>query len=241
MIGCPNFMRKNILEVMMKAKIHTIYRTQDGQKVPGVTTIIGILAKPALIHWSWKLGTQGIDYRKFRDEKANVGKLAHLMIMDYLKGDKTDTSEYSQKEIEQAENSMLSFLEWEKGHKLEPILIEEPLVSEHYKYGGTPDFIGNLHKGINGMGCIDIIDFKTGSGIYDEYIIQLSAYKHLFMETNIDILGEGIIKTRILRIPRSKDEAFEERLVSERELEIGWEIFKHCLQIYTLRKQWKAK
>ncbi len=226
---------------MGKMKAHIRYKDSQGIHVPGVSTITGILAKPALIHWSWKLGMQGIDYRKFRDEKAEAGTLGHIFIMNYLKKLETDTSEYSQKVIDMAENSFMSFLEWEKGYKIEPILIEKPLISEYYKYGGTPDFIGNLHRGIDGMGCIDIIDFKTGSGIYDEYIIQLSAYKYLFMETNIDILGEGIIKVRILRIPRSEDEAFEERLVSERELEIGWEIFKHCLQIYTLRKQWKAK
>lgn len=223
---------------MSKTKAHIRYKDSQGNILPGVTTIIAELGwnKQALIKWANNLGLKGMDSSKFRDEKANVGKLAHLMIMNYLKGDKTDTSEYSQKEIEQAENSFLSFLEWEKGHKLgyglEIMRIEEPIISEKYHYGGTPDFYGYIN------GDLELIDFKTGSGIYDEYIIQVSSYYYLIEEQhNFD----EKMKARILRIPRSEDEAFEERLVSERELEIGWDIFWHCLEIYRLRKQWKTK
>lgn len=35
-------------------KVHTKYISKDGEQVPGVTTILGILSKPALIHWSWE-------------------------------------------------------------------------------------------------------------------------------------------------------------------------------------------
>ena len=49
-----------------KSKIHTVYKTKDGIRVPGVTTILGELAKPALIHWAWDLGIKNIDYRVHR-------------------------------------------------------------------------------------------------------------------------------------------------------------------------------
>jgi len=216
-----------------KIKAHIRYKDSKGNICPGVTTITGILAKPALIHWSWKLGIQGIDYRKFRDEKADAGTLGHIFIMNYLKGLKTDTSEYSRKVINMAENSFLSFLEWEKGHKLEPILVEEPLVSEDCKYGGTPDYFGLVND------VPELIDFKTGSGIYDEYFIQISAYKNLIIDSSeADTLPKNC---RILLIPRSEDESFEERLISRRELNIGWDIFKHCLSVYNLRKEWKKQ
>ena len=88
--------------IIMKDKIHTVYKLKNGKKVSGTTTVIGILAKPALIHWAWDLGTKGIDYRKFRDDKADIGTLAHYLIMCHLKGEQPDTSDYSKKQIDQA-------------------------------------------------------------------------------------------------------------------------------------------
>ncbi len=41
-----------------------IYRTADGTQVPGVTTVLGSSLgwkTPGLIHWAWKLGTEGKD------------------------------------------------------------------------------------------------------------------------------------------------------------------------------------
>ena len=216
---------------MSKSKAHPRYRDSKNIILPGVSTIIGILAKPALIHWSWNLGMQGIDYRKFRDEKADAGILGHLYIMNHLRKKGTDTSEYSKKVINMAENSFLSFLEWEKEHKLEPILIEEPLVSEDWGFGGTPDYFGFVN------GNPELIDFKTGSGIYEEAFYQTSAYRQLVIDS--DKTNELPDKVRILRIPRSNDEAFEERLLSGKELKVAWNIFLNCLTIYKLKKELK--
>jgi len=209
----------------MKDKIHTVYKLKNGKKVPGVTTIISILAKPALIHWAWDLGTKGVDYRKFRDDKADIGSLAHYLIMCYLKKETPDTSDYSKKQIDQAENCIISFFEWKKMHSFEPILIESPLVSEKYKFGGTPDLLAK----INGEYCL--IDFKTGKGIYvNDMFPQLAAYSHLLQENNYKITN-----SRILRIGREESEGFEERLIQD--IEPYWEIFKNCLSIYNIRKR----
>ena len=209
----------------MKDKIHTVYKLKNGKKVPGVTTIISILAKPALIHWAWDLGTKGVDYRKFRDDKADIGSLAHYLIMCYLKKETPDTSDYSRKQIDQAENCIISFFEWKKMHSFEPILIESPLISEKYKFGGTPDLLAK----INGEYCL--IDFKTGKGIYvNDMFPQLAAYSHLLQENNYKITN-----SRILRIGREESEGFEERLIQN--VEPYWEIFKNCLSIYNIRKR----
>ena len=32
-----------------KTKAHTVYKTADNKRVPGVTTILGVLNKPALV------------------------------------------------------------------------------------------------------------------------------------------------------------------------------------------------
>ena len=212
----------------MKTKVHTPYMLNSGARVPSVTTILNaVLAKPALIHWAWECGTRGEDYRKVRDIAADIGTLAHLMIMAHLKGIPVDLGEYSKETIDKAENSFLSYLDWEKGRKVEPIGVEVPLVSEVYGYGGTIDCFASLD------GQPTLIDFKTGKRIYPEMIYQVAAYRNLLLETGKQDMKPGC---RILRIPRSEDEDFEERILNETQLKLGWEIFLLCAGIYEKQK-----
>jgi len=211
----------------MKEKAHTIYKLSDGTKVPSVTTIISLLNKPALIPWANQLGLQGIDVVKYVDKLAEVGTLAHQMILDYFKKVKTDTSEYSQETIDKAENSFLSFLEWAKNKKIEPILVEQSVVSEEHGFGGTFDFYGIVDKRFT------LIDFKTGSGIYPEYSYQLAAYKTL-LEYDYETPYK-VKQAMILRIPRTEDEKFEIKVWTN--LDISWNIFLHLLEIYKLKKE----
>ena len=207
-----------------KARAHTIYKLPDGVRVPGVTTILGVLNKPALVKWANNLGLQGIDSSKYRDGMADIGTLAHQMILSYFKGEDTDTSEYSKSQIELAENCLLSFWEWEKGHNIKVIKAEVPLISEKYGYGGTIDCFCSLD------GIATLLDFKTGKAIYPEMFYQLAAYKQLLVEGN-HLVG----MTRILRIGRDEDEGFEERLVADTTKH--FELFKYCLAIYNLQKE----
>lgn len=221
-------MKKN-KENNSKVKSHIIYKLKDGIRVPGVTTVINsVLAKPALIHWAWDLGTKNIDYRKFRDDKADIGSLTHYFILCHLKNEEPNTDDYTANQIDRAENSLLSFFEWEQNYPLEPILIEIPLVSERYKFGGTPDILAK----INGDNCL--VDVKTGKAIYLEYLYQLAAYKLLLEEHNYKVDS-----ARILNIPRTEDESFLDKKVGN--LEKEKEIFLHCLAIYNLRKQKRGK
>ena len=211
-------------EVIKKAKAHTIYKV-NGKRVPGVTTILSVLNKPALVKWANNLGLQGIDSSKYRDEMADIGTLAHLMILNYFKGIETDTSDYSKTQIDLAENCLLSFWEWEKQHKIQVILAEGQLVSIIYGFGGTIDLYCLLD------GTPTLVDFKTGKAIYPEMFYQLAAYKYLLTESC------STLNCRILRIGRSEDEGFEERVVTDTSKQ--WEIFQHCLAIYNLKKEVK--
>ena len=64
----------------MTTKAHQQYRLKDGTIVPGVTTPLGILAKPGLVPWAWNLGREGLDYRKVSEKGMDIGSLAHMMI-----------------------------------------------------------------------------------------------------------------------------------------------------------------
>ena len=210
----------------MKSKAHQRYKLFDGTRVPGVTTITGQLDKPFLIKWANDLGLVGIDSAKFRDDKGDIGTLAHEMIVAHLSKREPDTSDYSKNQIDAAENSFLSYLEWEKQHKIEAIYTESPRVSELHLYGGTLDFYGLVD------GTPELIDFKTGKGIYPEFWFQVSAYGKL-------IIGEPIQRYRILNIPRTEDESFKEEVKTD--LSLHFEAFLKLLDFYYLNKQINRK
>jgi hypothetical protein len=216
-------------EINMKIKAHTRYKLADGSIVPGVTTITGSQLgwnKQALIAWANNIGLKGISASKYKDDKAEIGTLAHAMVTDWLQGLETDTSDYSKNQIEAAENSALSFFEWAKNKPIKPIVIEKPFISERYKFGGKPD----IYAQINGKR--ELIDLKTGSGIYEEMIIQVAAYENLMAEN-----GFEVDTVRILNIPRTEDEAFLERVIGKEQRKVAWKIFLHCLANYRLRKR----
>jgi len=210
-----------------KTKTHTQYKLQDGTVVPGVTTVLGVLAKPALIYWAWSLGCQKIDYRKYRDAAADVGTLAHAMIAAELGAEAPDLTPYSPETIDKAENAILSFYEWQKNRDIRPLLVECPLVSEEYRYGGTLDCLAVID------GIPTLLDIKTGKAIYPEMLYQLAAYRQLLLEN-----GYEIQQAMILRVGRDETEGFDTKKITD--FELYWEIFEACLRIYYAQKEIKG-
>ncbi len=205
------------------SRAHTVYKLKDGTRVCGVTTILSVLAKPQLIKWANNLGLQGIDSSKYTDAAARIGTLAHYMVQCHLTKEEPNFDEYSKDEIDQAENALISFFEWAKGHDIKPIFTEKALVSDIYGYGGTIDCYAEID------GKRGLIDFKTGKAIYSEMIIQLAAYKELLNEN-----GYPVDNVRIIRIGRTEDEGFDERVVTD--LRNHWWMFEHLLRVYELKK-----
>jgi len=204
-------------------RAHTRYRLADNTIVPGVTTITGILNKPALVKWANNLGLQGIDSSSFVDEKAKIGTLAHEMLMHYFRGTTPDLSDATPNQIELAENSVLSYYEWEKGHDVEPILVEQKFVSEKYRYGGALDLYAKVD------GTLSLVDFKTGKGIFKEMGIQLAGYKNLLEEN-----GHKVKNAIILNIGRGEDEAFQAKPFPT--LVPHWKTFRYLREVYDLMK-----
>lgn len=217
-------MAKQKDKLKQHSQAHTIYKNCDDVRVPGTTTIMSVLAKPALIKWANDLGLEGIEYTKYLDALSDVGTLAHKMVECYFTGEDVDYSNYSANVKEKAENCMKSFYAWTKSHKVEPIENEIQLVSEQFQYGGTIDCYCRINDEIY------LLDFKTGKALYNEQLIQLAAYMQLLNEN--DYL---CTKAKILRIGRSEGEGFEERELTN--FARYWQIFEACLKIYKLKKE----
>jgi len=83
-----------------KACQHTVYKSLDGEKVPGVTSILAdTIPKPALIPWANNLGLQGIKVKEYVDELALIGSLAHYLITCNLSKIEPNLDDYSANQI----------------------------------------------------------------------------------------------------------------------------------------------
>lgn len=158
----------------------TGYRTADGKRVPGVTTIIGKFKEAGgLIHWAWQLGMDGQDYRDVRDKAAGIGNIAHDLVEAHIRGTEMDLRQFDKDDLSKAENSFLAFLEWAEQTKLKAVETETSLISEQHRFGGTLDAM--LVGGKLALG-----DWKTSNSVYPEYLLQLAAYKILWEENRPD-------------------------------------------------------
>lgn len=218
---------------MAKVKAHTAYKNKDGVRLPSVTTIIGnqlAWNKNALIAWARREGMAGRDPNKVRDEAAESGTLTHHLVECHIKGVEPDTSDYSQNQIDKAENGYLAYLEWEK--LFDPVYIssEMKMVSEAHGFGGTCDLKGELN------GELTLFDWKTSKGLYPEMKIQMSAYREMDAEMNPE--QESIRHAHILRLDKDTG-MFEHHMITEKELDYGWTIFQHLLELHRLQRLWK--
>jgi hypothetical protein len=124
-----------------------------------------------------------------RDKAAEAGTLGHAFVEHELKGlPEPDLTGIPKDIIGRAEGCHLAFLEWRDRTKFKLIHSEIPLVSEKHRFGGCLDIGG-------GVTDLELIDLKTGKGIYWNYWTQLGGYGILWNETHPDnpIKGYNIL------------------------------------------------
>lgn len=160
------------------------------QTVPSVTTILGVLDKPALPRWaaksvaefaavnkdSWvNLPTDAaIDMLKgspwrTRDRAAEAGTNAHEYCEALLKGEVSIDSPFDPPGLGEAAKNLRGIL---KAAQPTPLSIEGTVWSHKYGYAGSFDGIHIID------GVVTLVDLKTSTGVYPDYSIQLAAYKY---------------------------------------------------------------
>jgi hypothetical protein len=211
----------------VKSSAHAYYLA-NGDRVPGVTTVIGDSLgwkTPGLVHWAWKLGMENKNYREVREEAANAGKLCHLMAQCDIQGKPMpDLMNYPPEIAMKARESFKAWLDWKAQTRLELIAAETPLVSEAHGYGGKPDAIAAW------TGEVQLLDWKSAKDLYPDTIVQVAAYKELWNECRPQT---PIKRCHVLRW--NEDGGFNHHSLSERQIIAGWRAFVHCLQLYKLK------
>lgn len=214
-----------------KAKQHTIYKLADGKRVPGCTTITGVMDKPALKKWANKLGLQGIEVDKYVDELAVIGTLAHYMIECHCKNEAPDLSDFTPNQVSLAENSYIKWMFWKDSVKFEPIHNELALVSEKHRFGGTLDIIGKVN------GKLTLVDIKTCKGIYGEHKTQVAGGYKILADENQKVIGGPIEDIVICRVGRNDEEGFESIQVSLTESALHQKRFLICRDLYSVNQE----
>jgi predicted RecB family nuclease len=165
--------------------------TFNGDPVPGVTSILKIIDKPALMGWAIKVtrdywldavNAGRTDYAKIHKESwnatkkiskdaADIGKQVHLYAEMFFK--KQPLPEIT---TDSAKRGVEGFHKWLEAHRVEVVASERMVYSKQHHFAGTCDFVAKVD------GVLAVGDIKTSSGIYDEYRLQTAAYQHALQE-----------------------------------------------------------
>lgn len=192
--------------------------TVNGEKKIGVTTALSVISKPALLQWAVNVAIDelkvnlkaGVAYdelqlantlesarlahKKKKEEAAGFGTLVHNWIEKYIKGQNPEP--LVNKTLNDA---VQTFLKWVEQNNVKFIASEKPVYSKKYDYCGTIDFICEID------GKKYIGDLKTSKGIYDEYSMQVAAYRYADEEES----GTQYAGSIIVRIPKTEDDDVE--------------------------------
>lgn len=219
----------------------------DGLKKPSVTNITGVIAKPALTGWAVKVTTEWISARwkpgkaytqkqiniiledaksaRYRVSKKamDIGSAVHDWIELYIKARIVGLPIPEMPDYDPVISGVNAFLAWEEHNKVEWVSSERKVYSREHGYVGTVD----ADAFVNGRRCI--IDFKTSSGIYDEYFLQAAAYC-IALEEEYGVKFDGLV---ILRVPKDGGE-FEAKTNESAgyKIEELQEVFLSTLKLY---------
>lgn len=212
------------------------YKLENGEKVPGVTTIIGRFKESgALLFWACEQG-KAIErgeisalYDK-RDAAAEAGTLAHSLVEAYIKAQ--PGPELPDNDIgKQAQQGFENYKRWQEDNRIQVIKQEMEMVSEVYRFGGCPDALG-----IDSRGNLCIMDWKTANSIYLDHLLQIAGYRILQEENHPDQPITGGF--HLLRF--SKENAdFAHHYWSE--LEDAKEMFVLLVKCYELDRRLKKR
>jgi hypothetical protein len=140
----------------------------DGIWYPRVTSILSIKSKPALLRYyggmrSFKAADD------VKEASAREGTLVHEAVEAIARGEHPNIGEVARPSVD-------AYLEFARNNDIEPLLIEERIVSKTHRYAGTIDMLARVN------GVVGVLDIKTGKRIYRDYGLQTAAYVEALRE-----------------------------------------------------------
>jgi hypothetical protein len=133
----------------------------NGEPVPGVTTVLSVIAKPGLMMWYGKHGNQKC--REISNEAKIFGDKLHAVLEQRING--------QQLQLDQKFTTIIANFDLvTPGWKW--LGTETVVLNEQHMYGGTYDALAEVE------GVKTLVDFKTSSDgrAWPEHQLQVSAY-----------------------------------------------------------------
>ncbi|MQS39592.1 hypothetical protein [Streptomyces katsurahamanus] len=186
----------------MAGKVSTIQRgnsrfyvdAETHEKVPGVTSVIGMLPKPFLTYWAAKMTAEAavdnlpavtsiaerdrdgaVDYlkgahRRYTKLRAEIGSDAHDLFERMIRGEYVPRRVHP--DLQPYREGFAEFLD-----VVQPELIraEDVAWSDQHKYAGSFDALLRV-KDDDGTPTTVIVDWKTSKATYPDVALQMSAY-----------------------------------------------------------------
>jgi hypothetical protein len=151
------------------------------------------------------------------DEAVDIGTLVHARIEAELRrelGQDVALPEIPEDEVvngkkrpHPARVSYEAYLKWRIEKAVRPVGLEMRLYSRRLQYAGTTDFLGYVAD------VLSIADWKTSKAVYDEYRIQVAAYREAYNEmvgASYAVPGaEAASGALVLRFPKTAGDTFE--------------------------------
>lgn len=220
----------------------------DGDKIPGVTSVIDVLDKPALRDW----------YARTAAERAvnEWETLAELPVTERLERirygarDKTQAAALRGTQIHDLGQKLVhgedvevpdqhvgpaqAYARWLDRWQIEPIASETPLASVQHGYGGTADLWAKV--GVRD-GALALIDIKTGKGIYSEVGLQMAGYRFSDLiqpEKTVEIPTPEVELVYVAHV--LPDDVRTVPITADRDV---FRTFLYLLQVYRARNAWE--
>lgn len=216
-----------------------------------VTSVKGILEKDALIGWAAKMACLHVNaawdleaqpytqedkdriikearshWRDFRDEAGGWGTTAHKAIEEWFKSGDWPSEPLPQ----QVDNALGLFTEFWDNSGYRVMEVEKPLYYMPLAVGGLGDWLG-----WDEQGRLGILDYKTSSGIWADFHIQVAAYFNMARGMGLPVEWAAILHIgKYDPFPRCQ-------ILTEKQLEAGWQMFRHLAHVYPLWKAAKAE
>jgi hypothetical protein len=234
------------------------YRTTDGKRLPGVTTVLGVLDKPALMGWAASVAAEATAHAcangepphqaaitgraavfTRRDKAADLGTRAHALVEAHFSGEAVvvDVSDPEVAKVAECAQRAIAHIK-ATCDRVVAVEVAHSVDSVPWKtmdlggYGGTLDMI--VERG----GRQYVADLKTGKGAYDEVVPQLAAYRHLWeQQHSAECMIDGGI---VFHVPVD-GEGVNEHQIDSATLDAGWRVFCGALIVYHARDAAKLK
>jgi hypothetical protein len=228
----------------------------EGSEYPSVTTILGAIAKPALIAWSANVEREMVMNASVQlyNDIAGTPKMSPTAYLMSLKT-RVGTVRAGQKELQKAGDigsQTHALIEWNLRARLmqeagpSPHISDKamwafmawedwaksvdlkPIWVEQTVWSDTHGYAGTMDLLAEVNGKLTVLDWKTGKAIYPEAQLQNAAYRHALREMGHGDPVQGII----VRLPKNtEDPEFEAKLIDTPEPKL-METFLHTFEVW---------